>query len=85
MGDFQRQQIERELQEQQTALENYENALLLVEIARADILTKLDKYPQETEMLRNALQQYDQLIGNYQTRRIEAEKRVLVLKWLLEE
>jgi hypothetical protein len=85
MEDFQRQQIERELQEQQTALGNYENALLLVEIARADILTKLDKYPQETEMLRNALQQYDQLIGNYQTRRIEAEKRVLVLKWLLEE
>ncbi|CAA9308826.1 MAG: hypothetical protein AVDCRST_MAG56-6054 [uncultured Cytophagales bacterium] len=85
MEDFQRQQIERELQEQQTALENYENALLLVEIARADILTKLDKYPQETEMLRNALQQYDQLIQNYQIRRIEAEERIVVLKWLLEE
>jgi chromosome segregation ATPase len=85
MEDFQRQQIERELQEQQTALENYDNALLLVEIARADILTKLDKYPQETEMLRNALQQYDQLIQNYQIRRAEAEERIVVLKWLLEE
>ncbi len=85
MEDFQRQQIERELQEQQTALENYDNALLLVEIARADILTKLDKYPQETEMLRNALQQYDPLIQKYQIRRAEAEERIVVLKWLLEE
>ena len=85
MEDFQRQQIERELRELQATLENYENALLLVEIARADVLMKLDKYPQETEMLKKALQQYEQLIQNYQVRRVEAEKRIVILKWLLEE
>ena len=85
MEDFQRQQIERELRELEANLENYENALLLVEIARADVLMKLDKYPQETEMLKKALQQYEQLIQNYQVRRVEAEKRIVILKWLLEE
>jgi len=84
MNDLERQQIERELHEQQTALENYENALLLAEIARVDVLMKLEKYPQETEMLRDALQNYDQLIKNYQIRQTETEKRIVVLKWLLE-
>lgn len=85
MEEFQRQQIERELRELQANLENYENALLLVEIARADVLIKLDKYPQQMEMLKKALQQYEQLIQNYQLRRVEAEKRIVILKWLLEE